>query len=338
MITLMHPWALTLFIPLALLIWFMACRRRPSVKISSVLPVKKSSAAKRRLTLMETALSLALILSIIALARPRMPKGTRLVRAQGVDIILALDMSGSMACFDRPEGMSEEKFLSALNDSRIMNRLDSAKEEIRNFIQARPNDRIGLIGFADLAYTFVPPTLDHRILLERLKSLEPGELGDATGIASPIGSAAQHLKNSPSPRRVVVLFTDGANTARNRLTPQEAAAAAKELNVIIHTVGIGSDKSYAITPPFNQLSRVQSMPDIRLLKELAKISGGNFYAAADAEGMKRVMQEINSLEKTDHSSPQPASYREFAPIAAIAASGIILLALVGVALMKLRLP
>ena len=168
--------------------------------------------------------------------------------------------------------------------------------------------------------------------------MQPGELGDATGIASPIGSAAGHLKKSKSPRRVLVLFTDGANTAQNRVTPQAAAEAAKEFNVVIHTVGIGSENSYAITAPFNQLAAVQSMPDIKLLKEISAITGGNYYAAADADGMKHVMSEINALEKTDHSTPVPAAYKEYAPMIALIAAGIVLLGIVISAVLRQRLP
>ena len=338
MISFAHPWNFLLLIPVFLLGWLMACRKRPSVKISTVIPLRKTSGKKKHLTIMETALLIALALTVAALARPRKPEGSRMVRSQGVDIILALDMSGSMECFDRPAGMSEEKFIRQINDSQTLNRLETAKKEIRTFIEARPNDRIGLIGFADLAYSFVPPTLDHALLLERLKTLQAGELGDATGIASPIGSAAGHLKNSTSPRRVLVLFTDGANTAENRVTPQAAAKAAKEFNVIIHTVGIGSENSYAITQPFNRLSRVQSMPDIKLLQELAAESGGNYYAAADAAGMKRVMTEINTLEKTNHSDPQPAAYKEYAPLLALTAVAVIIAALLTSAVLKQRLP
>lgn len=338
MITFANLWLLLLLIPVALLGILMACRKRPSVKISTVIPLKKSSGRKKRLTVMEAALLIALALTVIALARPRAPEGTRKHRAQGVDIILAIDMSGSMQCFDRPAGMSEEKFVNEINSSKTLNRLETAKREIRSFIEARPNDRIGLIGFADLAYSFVPPTLDHALLLERLKTLQTGELGDATGIASPIGSAAGHLKKSKSPRRVLVLFTDGANTAQNRVAPQAAAEAAKEFNVVIHTVGIGAENSYAITAPFNQLARVQSMPDIKLLREISAITGGNYYAAADADGMKRVMEEINALEKTDHSNPVPAAYKEYAPMLALIAAGVLMLAIVISSVMRQRLP
>ena len=183
----------------------------------------------------------------------------------------------------------------------------------------------------------MPPTLDHALLLNRLKSLKTGELGNATGIASPIGTGVRHLQNSPSPRRVLVLFTDGANTAENRISPQDAAKLTKEFNVILHTVGIGGNNSYIIDN-FGRLNRVQSQPDTALLQELAKISGGNCYTANDADGMKEVMQQINRLERTSHHAPQPAAYTEYAPMLALAATAVLLLGIIISSSGKLRLP
>lgn len=336
-IAFLHPWFFLLLIPIILLGVWMAYRRRPGIKIATVIPLKKSSGRKFRLTLIESGILLTLLILTAALARPRRPEGTQVIRAQGVDIILALDMSTSMACYDRPEGMSEEKFVRAINDSEVQNRLESAKNEIRNFINARPNDRIGLIGFADLAYSFVPPTPDHRLLLERLKELSPGMLGSATGIASPIGSAASRLKNSPSPRPVIVLFTDGANTAENRLSPQEAAAAAKEFNIILHTVGIGSAQCYGVDQ-FGRPGRAESDLDEKLLRELADISGGRYYPAADPAALATVMDEINALEKTDHETPVIELYRELTPYFCSGAAAVLLLGLIVSAAGKIRLP
>ena len=249
-------------------------------------------------------------------------------------------MSGSMSTIDRPHGMSENKFVEQLQSGKITNRLESAKNAIREFISRRPNDRIGLIGFADLAYSFVPPTLDHALLLERLQALKPGELGNATGIASPIGNAVKRLKNSDSPRRVMVLFTDGENTADNQLTPQAAAETARDLNVIIHTVGIGSDNAYMLleTPFGSRLTKVQNDLDENLLRELAKISGGRYFAAADNDGMTQVMQEINSLEQTNFSSPQPLEFLELAPFTALAGAIILMLGIIFNSTGKVRLP
>lgn len=339
MITFMHPWAFLLLIPVILLALLMIFRKRPAIRIPSVIPLKKAgNAAKFRMTVMEIALLLAMILLVCAAARPRKAGGSRIIRGKGVDIVLALDMSGSMAIYDKPESMSSRDFVSGISNGSILNRLETAKAEIRRFIENRPNDRIGLIGFSDLAYSFVPPTFDHALLLERLKDLSPGDLGDATGIASPVGTGARQLKDAPSPRRVLVLFTDGANTAANRLTPQDAARAAKEFNVIIHTVGIGSPYCFAIDPYSGRLIQAQSDLDDKLLKELADISGGNYYAATDADGMKKVMDEINSLERTDHTNPQITLYKEYTPYLCIAAAAIVLLGAVAAAIGRVRLP
>lgn len=339
MISFLHPWCLLLLICPATAAAAYIFYPRPSVTVANA-AVFKRSAGRRRLSLPQWCLLLALILAVFALARPRMPQGERKIRAKGVDIILALDMSGSMEAFDRPHGMDEKIFTRKLQNGEINNRLESAKAEIRRFIEKRPNDRIGLIGFADLAYSFVPPTLDHGILLERLAALKSGELGDATGIASPIGNAVKRLKNSSSPRRVLVLFTDGQNTAENRLTPQAAAETAKDLNVIIHTVGIGSSNAYAIVPGIfgRTLQRVNTDLDDKLLQNISSLTGGTYFPAADSKGMQHVMDEINALERTDHSAPRNISYYEYAPALALAAALLLLLGIGFYGIGKVRLP
>jgi Ca-activated chloride channel family protein len=320
MIYFVQPWYFLLIIPVIILGVFMAYRRRPAAKISTVAAFRRVPNGRRHfLTAAEWALLAAMLLGVCAMTRPRSPLGKEVRREQGIDIVLALDMSQSMACYDKPADLNEQQLVKSINDGSCVNRLENAKNEIRRFIEARPNDRIGLIGFADLAYSFVPPTLDHALLLERLQSLSPGELGDATGIASPIGTGTGHLKDSDAPRRVLVLFTDGANTAENRLSPQDAAKAAGEFNVIIHTVGIGSPSSYAVDR-FNRLVKVDSQADNALLAEISSITGGNFYQVTDPQGMKKVMDEINTLEKTSGEKPEAVFYREYAPyIAALAA-------------------
>ncbi len=339
MITFAHPWFF-LLVPLILLlgIWLMF-RKRPALKIPSAIPFIHAGAVRKfQLDILECALLIALLLLAAALARPRMERVKRSLPGEGVDIIIALDMSGSMAAFDCPENVPDRQFVGNIKNGSAVNRLETAKEEIRKFIQKRPSDRIGLIGFADLAYSFVPPTTDHKLLLEKLDGLNPGDLGDGTGIASPIGTAVKQLQNAPSPRRVLVLFTDGSNTAVNQVTPADAARAAKEFDVIIHTVGVGSHRSFLIDPRSGQIFPVRSDRDEKLLNELAAISGGNSYTAADAAGMKKVMEDIDALEKTGHEEKQMISYREFAPHLIICAGAVILLALLWNAVWKTTLP
>ena len=339
MFSFQYPWMLLSLLAVPLLLWRFLTRRRPSVVISSVIPARRIS-GRRRLRFQEICILLSLFALGFALARPRQSYGMEVRRTLGLDIVLAIDLSGSMQAIDRPRDMNDERFVSAINSGKLANRLEVAKAEIRKFIEARPNDRIGLIGFADLAYSFVPPTLDHALLLQRLNSLQLGEVGEQTGIASPIGTAVKRLKNSTAPRRVMVLFTDGANTAQNQLTPQRAAELAKEFNVVIHTVGIGGNEAYAVaeTPFGRRLVPANGNYDAQLLHDLAKISGGMTFHAADGEGMKRVMQEINALEKTNIEQPRPVNFREYAPYFAAAALILLMLGISAEYAWKIRLP
>lgn len=315
-------------------------RKRPAIVIPSIKPVSASQKTRRRLTVLEIAVLISLVLLSFALARPRQSHSSKTVRVKGLDIVLAIDLSGSMQTYDKPADMRADDFASAIQAGKIGDRLHNAKNEIRRFIESRPNDRIGLIGFADQAYSFVPPTLDHGLLLSRLQNLKCGEIGEMTGIASPIGLGVQRLKKSSAPRRVLVLFTDGANTAANKLTPEQAAEAAREYNVIIHTVGIGGEDAYGIAETLfgPRLSRLQGGYDAGLLAELAKITGGNTFHAADADGLRRTMQEINKLEKTNLEQPRPVTYHEFAPYLAALAALLLLIGAVADNTWNLKLP
>ncbi len=161
-------------------------------------------------------------------------------------------------------------------------------------------------------------------------------LGDLTGIASALGTGVSRLKDSDAPRRVLVLFTDGANTARNRLMPEQAAELAKKFNVVIHTVGIGSDNAVGVFG--GMIQRQEGSFDEKLLQELADITGGRYFRAADAEGMKQVMEEINRLEKTVVEQPKYTEYREFAPRLALVALALMAFAYLTQCTWRLRLP
>ena len=332
-----YPWFLLLLLLLPLIGGYCVYRQKqPSITVSTVEPFTHVRAA-RRPGVPLTLLLLALGVTIVALARPRIGSEKFLIRSQGIDIVLAIDLSGSMAAYDIPaEIRSGRQLVNAIENGSLKNRLEVAKDEIRKFIEARPNDRIGLVGFAEAAYNLAPPTLDHVWLFSHLKSLEPGVLGDLTGIASPLGTGVNRLKDSDAPRRVLVLFTDGANTARNRLTPEQAAELAKKFNVVIHTVGIGSDNAVAVID--GMLRRQEGSFDEKLLENLAEITGGQYFRAADAEGMKQVMEEINQLEKTVAEQPKYTEYREYAPRLALVALALMAFAYLTQCTWRLRLP
>lgn len=332
-----YPWVLFFLLLLIPLYFYLVYwKRRPSIVVSTVQPFRKARTV-RRPSFVHCCMLLAGAVLIIALARPRFGDEKVMIRSQGIDIILAIDLSGSMEAMDVPRSItSGRQLMDAVRSGEVKNRLEVAKEEIRRFIEARPNDRIGLIGFAPLAYSIAPPTLDHAWLFAHLKRLEPGMIGDATGIASPLASGVSRLKDSDAPRRVLVLFTDGRNTAENRLTPEQAAALAKEFNVIIHTVGIGSRNAYVMVD--NGFMPIQDEFDEELLRSLASISGGSYFHAEDAEGMRKVMDEINQLEKTTIEQPKYIEFREYAPRFALLALGLMVLGLIADCTWELRLP
>ena len=336
-----YPWVL--FFLLLLPVFYMLerfWRRRPSIIVSQTGPFAAVAHKRFLPTFQEVCRLLAVTLIIVALARPRTGDEKIVIRAQGIDMILALDMSGSMRAYDVPKDMTDaRKLLDAINSGSVKNRIEVAKKEIRRFIEKRPNDRIGLLGFADLAYSFAPPTLDHAWLLTQLDRLQPGMIGDATGIASPIGSAVGRLKNSSVPRRVLVLFTDGANTAVNRLTPEQAAKLAKDFDIIIHTVGIGSPSAYVLDNTFGtRFIPAGGNFDEKLLRTVAEITGGSYFQADDAPALRKVMDEIDRMEKTTVEQPKYVEYREFAPKIALFAAGLLLLAFIAETTWAMRLP
>ena len=337
-----YPWVLLLLLLVPLLFAYeLFWKKRPSLVVSTVRPFG-AVVAKHRPTFRLVAMMLGLAVLIVALARPRYGDEKVLIRSQGIDIVLALDMSGSMEAYDVPRNINDARTLiAAVKNKEVENRIEVAKKEIRRFIEQRPNDRIGLIGFADQAYSFAPPTLDHAWLLAHLEQLEPGMIGQQTGIAAPLASGVNRLKKSDAPRRVLVLFTDGRNTVDNRLTPEQAAALGKEFDVVIHTVGIGSRNAFVlVTDPFGrqQFQGIEDEFDEKLLRSLAEITGGTYFHAADADGMKQVMDEINQLEKTTIEQPKYIEFREYGPTLALLALTLLMLGFIAECTWNLRLP
>jgi len=317
--TFAYPWLLFLYIPLVFIIWYLWVKKAmPALKIPSARPfidAKEKSKARASHLPMLFYITAAAIL-VFALARPRVGSEKIIFRAKGIDIILAIDLSGSMKAIDIPRNIKTEKQLTeGLKKGTVTNRLEVAKEEIKKFVKKRPNDRLGLIGFAQLPYNICPPTLDHGWLIDNLKRLKPGIIGQSTGIAGPIASGVQRLDKSDSKRRVLVLFTDGANTVNARITPRQAAKLGKACDVVIYTVGIGSNNALIEDNSMFGRSYVQAGGtfDAPLLQDIAKISDGKYYHAFDAKGLEEAMTDINKIEKTTVEQPKYIDYKEFAP-------------------------
>ncbi|MEA4863031.1 MAG: VWA domain-containing protein [Victivallaceae bacterium] len=323
-------------------VWYFIVRyrRSPSLLMPSAAPFAAAEPARRRRLpgLPDMFYLAALAVLLFALAQPRWGTEHFAARSEGVDIMLAVDLSGSMMLFDVPRNVSSrQELVDGLNEGRIGNRMEVSKEALSKFVTGRPNDRFGLIGFAESAYSFVPPTLDHNLVLDNLRNFKPGMLMTTnTGIASPIIAATLRLSKSSSPRRVLVLFTDGVNNVDHTVTPLEAAELAKAKDVIIYTVGLGSDNSFAIED--GVIRPASSSFDEPLLKDIAKITGGRYFHASDEDGLNQAMGEINQLEKTSAEQHLSMSYRHWAPDLALAAMLLVLAGFMLECTVRLRLP
>mgnify|MGYP000009469345 CR=1 FL=1 len=320
--TFAHPYMFFLLVPLALVLlraWF---KPVPALRVPSLRPFKAASKGRlSRINLRKLVpfllYSIGGVMLIVALAGPREGMEEIRRRADGIDIMVALDLSGSMRAIDVPPGIRTERELEvAMASGKVKDRLGTAKEEIAKFIKARPNDRIGLIAFAPLPYVVCPPTLDHAWLIANLDRLESGSIGDATGIAGPVASAVQRLKDSDSKRSIIVLFTDGANNVNAKITPRQAAKLANTFDITLYTVGIGSRNSVMKLDSMfgSSFQRVEGSFDEKLLQEMADTTGGVYYKAADGESMAKAMAQIDQLEKTSVEQNIIVNWKEFYPL------------------------
>ncbi len=244
---------------------------------------------------------LALALLIVAAARPQSSEAREIIKGEGVDISLALDISGSMAALDFDPS----------------NRLDAAKDVISEFVQQRDYDRIGLIVFASEAFVHSPPTVDHDTLELLMDDVElAGQLGieDGTAIGLGLATAASILKDSQSKSKVVVLLTDGVNNT-GEIDPLTAAVAAETLGIRVYTVGMGTPDVIGLSPwsPRRRQSGVQRFDlDEDTLREIAAMTGGKYYLATDTEGLRQIYEEINSLEKSEYEVSVYTKHEELA--------------------------
>ena len=227
----------------------------------------------------------AMVLIIIAAARPQQIRGHRLQRTAGLDMMLIIDTSGSMRALD---------FFAA--DGQRQSRLAVVKEVLAEFIAARQDDRIGMIVFGDEAYTQAPLTADHDVLQEFLTQVEIGMAGENTAIGDAIGVATNRLKDINAKSKVAILLTDGENTA-GRLTPLLAMQAAQSHRVKIYTVGIGSNEPVPV--PYRGRIVYQHVPlDAQLLQKIATTTGGRYFHATDSDALQEIYRTIDSLETT----------------------------------------
>jgi Ca-activated chloride channel family protein len=299
-----YPWLLLLLLLAPALVYLRYARkRRAALRFSdgSALAHLPRSWAVVLQPLLPVLYALGLVLLIIAMTRPQAGLGESRVRTDGVDMILLVDVSPSMAA---------EDFSTA---TKSMNRLDAAKQVIERFVEKRRGDRIGLVAFAALPFPLSPLTLDHGWLIEQMKRLEHGELGDGTGIGTALASAINRLRDSKARSKVIILLTDGMSNV-GELTPENAALAAKALGIKVYTVAAGIDGivQVPVRGPFGgtQYVRQRSEIDETSLRRMADTTGALFFRATDLGGLNQVYAQIDSLEKTEVEVEQYTRYEE----------------------------
>ena len=304
---------LLLLLPLALL-WYLFKRRQEvaSLRISSIKGFTVKSIASKLRSLLFVLRLLALAAIITALARPQTEDiSTRTKTTKGIDIVMAIDVSSSMLARDLKP-----------------NRLSALKEVAADFIKKRPNDRIGLVGYAGESYTKTPITSDKSIVLNALREIRYGELEDGTAIGMGLATSVNRLKESKAISKVIILLTDGVNNS-GFIEPETASDLAVEFGIKTYTIGLGTNGN-ALSPiainrdgSFRYGMR-QVEIDEKLLKEIASVTGGKYFRATDNEKLEEIYDEINKLEKTEIEEFKYYKYEEkYRPLIFLA--GVLLL-------------
>lgn len=291
------PWAL-IFIPVILfaVVYFYWQRRKKlaSFQFSSLSLFKEipTSLRVKLIWLPMVLKSVALVLVVIALARPQMANTKIQRNVEGIDIVIALDISDSML----------------IEDMKPLNRLEAAKETIKQFIEKRVSDRIGLVIFAGEAFTLVPPTLDYPLIIERLKDIETAQtanIKDGTALGVALANAAGRLKDSSAKSRVIIFMTDGENNS-GTIDPETGLEIAKGYGIKVYSIGVGRDGPTRI-PVFsrdvfgNKIKTYQpfeSTVNEELLARMAGETGGKYYRATRENSLSGVFSDIDQLEKT----------------------------------------
>ena len=275
-----NPLFLVLLAVIPVLIWWSGRMRPVGLRYADVGLVKAATAASTWRTQTQSLLPilrwLGLILLIVALARPQRVNTTEIIQGEGVDIVLALDISSSMGSLD---------FFP-------QNRLEAAKQVIGEFVLERPYDRLGLVVFASEAFVQSPPTVDHDVLGRLLRFVDLATalgIDDGTAIGTGLALSANMLKDSEAESKVVILLTDGVNNAGN-VAPITAAEAAKALGIKVYTIGAGKP---------DPLVGDEGLLDEESLTRIAETTGGRYFRARDAEGLQQIYAEINELEKSE---------------------------------------
>ncbi|MDQ7798277.1 MAG: VWA domain-containing protein [Candidatus Edwardsbacteria bacterium] len=307
------PLYLLLLIPLVGLIWLELKKRTAAVRFSNTEFFKKNPGYGKYIKHALFVLSVAaLFLMIIALARPQKGRVYEEIEDKGIDIMLCMDISGTMQA----------------EDFSPKNRLFVAKERAKEFVNKRKGDRIGLVLFAGQALTQCPLTTDKKILSDLIDRLDFGLVADGTAIGMGLASAVGRIKDSKSKSRIIILLTDGLNNA-GEVDPITAAKLAQTYGIKIYSIGVGSKGPvpFPVDDPVfgRRYAQVQLDLDMAALEGISRLTGGQSFLASDAEALKLIYDEIDRMEPTTYKVTRHTVYSEKAGIFMLAALILFLL-------------
>ena len=309
------PWFLLLFLLfIPLLILDLKKKKRVGIKVPSTQNMKENNSILFVLFLLKISKYLILSALIIAISRPRsFTISQDQDDSKGIDIMLSVDVSLSMLARDL-----EPDRISALKKIAI------------KFIEKRPADRIGLVTYAAEAFTKVPVTSDHAVVIDEIENLNQLELPQGTAIGEGLSVAVSHLKNSKAKSKIIILMTDGVNTIENAMPTQVGAQLAKSNNIKVYTIGIGTN-GYALMPTATDIfgdlvfNETEVRIDEPVLREIAQTTNGRYFRATSNQSLEEVYNEINQLEKSELKTTKLYNYHEYFRVFLWIALGILLL-------------
>ena len=309
------PWFFLLFAAFIPLIFLdLRKKKRTGIRVPTIRNMQENRGILFVLFLLKISKYIILSALIIAMARPR----TFTISqdnddSKGIDIMLSVDVSLSMLAKDlEPD------------------RLTALKEIAKRFIDKRPGDRIGLVTYSGEAFTKVPVTSDHAVLLDELENLNPLELQPGTAIGEGLSVAVSHLRHSKSKSKIIILMTDGVNTIENAMPAQVGAQLAKSNDIKVYSIGIGTN-GYALMPTATDIfgdlvfNETEVKIDEPVLREIAQTTGGKYFRATSNQSLEQVYDEINQLEKSELKSTKLYNYQEYFRIFLWIALGVLLL-------------
>ena len=295
--------------------WIFRSRRiKATLRFSDAMMLRRlpRSWSERFARLPSVLLLLAAGLLVVAMARPQFGEVERRVTSRGIDIVLAMDVSGSMRAQDfQPD------------------RLGAAREVVKTFVSERKGDQLALVTFATSAFTLCPATLDYGVVEEFVDRVEHGMIdGQSTAIGTGLATALKSLEESKAKSKIVILLTDGVNNA-GTVSPLQAAEAAKALTVRVYTIGVGSHGTAQIPvrDPWTgrQVLRLMEVDlDEESLTKVAEMTGGKYYRATDNEALEKIYNEINQLEKSEREYIEHDNFDDWAEWLILPALGFLL--------------